>query len=241
MPVGVVGFGRLGSLLVRYFARDVSMLVYDLHPRPREVRALGATPASLAEACGQEVVLLCVPMSEFEGLVRRIRGLLRRDALVIDTCSVKEHPVRVMKRLLPRGVDILATHPNFGPDSAAESLKGHKLILCPVRIDGSRYREVRGLLEDKGLQVLEMTPREHDRRMASSLVLTHFIGRSLIRYGAKPTGVDTEGYKRLLRILQTVQNDTWRLFEDMNRYNAFAAPMRRRLLEAMRAVDRKVR
>jgi prephenate dehydrogenase len=82
-----------------------------------------------------------------------------------------------------------------------------------------------------------MTPRDHDRRMASSLVLTHFIGRSLIAYGAKPTGVDTEGYKRLLRILETVGNDSWQLFKDMNRYNAFAAPMRRRLLAAMRSTD----
>jgi prephenate dehydrogenase len=91
------------------------------------------------------------------------------------------------------------------------------------------------------LDVVEMTPREHDRRMASSLVLTHFIGRSLVAYGAKTTGVDTEGYKRLLRILETVQNDSWQLFEDMNRFNSFAAPMRRRFLAAMRETDRRVR
>ena len=101
------------------------------------------------------------------------------------------------------------------------------------------YGRARRALEAKGLDVVEMTPREHDRRMASSLVLTHFIGRSLIAYGAKTTGVDTEGYKRLLRILETVRNDSWELFEDMNRFNSFAAPMRRRFLAAMRATDRR--
>jgi prephenate dehydrogenase len=77
--------------------------------------------------------------------------------------------------------------------------------------------------------------------MASSLLLTHFIGRGLLEYGARPTGIDTEGYKRLLRILQTVQNDTSQLFRDMNRYNAFAPAMRRRFLAALRRVDRRVR
>jgi prephenate dehydrogenase len=240
VTAGLIGFGRIGRLLARHFARDAKIFVYDKKLDPRAARAAGATPATLAEACAQEVVVLCVPIGAFEGLTRRIAGLLRPDALVVDVCSVKEHPVRAMKRHLPKSVSLLATHPNFGPDSAADSLKGRKLILCKIRMRNSDYDRAKRALLRKGLELVEMTPREHDRRMASSLVLTHFIGRSLIAYGAKTTGVDTEGYKRLLRILETVQNDSWELFEDMNQYNAFAAPMRKRFLAAMRATDRKV-
>jgi len=237
---GVIGFGRIGRLLTRHFARDAKIRVYDPQLDARAVRALGAAPATLAEACAQDVVVLCVPMGAFEGLTRKIKGLVRPGALVVDVCSVKEHPVRAMKRHLPKSVSLLATHPNFGPDSAADSLQGRKIVLCRIRMKDADYRRAKRALRSKGLDVIEMTPREHDRRMASSLVLTHFIGRSLIAYGAKTTGVDTEGYKRLLRILETVQNDSWELFEDMNRYNAYAAPMRRRFLAAMRATDRRV-
>lgn len=240
MSIGLIGFGRLGRLLVRHFARDAAIFVYDVAPRPREVRALGAVPATLEEACRQDIVIPCVPIAAFEALIKRIRGLLRPDALLIDVCSVKEHPVRVMKRLLPRSVQILATHPNFGPDSAALSLRGQKLVVCRVRISPDRYRQVRRLFERKGLDLVEMTPAAHDRKAAASLVLTHFIGRALIGFGAAPTGIDTEGYKRLLRILQTVQNDSWQLFKDMNRFNAYAGAMRRRLLKTMRAIDKKV-
>jgi prephenate dehydrogenase len=241
VTAGLIGFGRIGRLLVRHFARDVKIRVCDVKLDARKVRALGAVPATLAEACAQDVVVLCVPIASFEGLARRIKGLLRPDALVVDVCSVKEHPVRAMKRHLPKSVSLLATHPNFGPDSAADSLKGRKIVLCRVRMKSVDYLRAKRALQRKGLDVVEMTPREHDRRMASSLVLTHFIGRSLVAYGAKTTGVDTEGYKRLLRILETVQNDSWELFEDMNRFNAFAAPMRRRFMSAMRATDRRVR
>jgi prephenate dehydrogenase len=239
--LGMIGFGRIGKLLARYFARDFAITVYDKRLDARQARALGARPGTLAQACAQETVLLCVPIGAFERLLRQIKPLLRAGALVIDTCSVKQKPAAAMKRLLPRNVEILATHPNFGPDSAAVSLKGHKIVVCPVRLSASRYRRLKALFSKKGLIVVEMSPREHDRQMATSLALTHFIGRGLIAFGARSTDVDTEGYKRLMRILQTVQNDTWELFVDMNRHNDFAAPMRRKLLAAMKKIDAKVR
>jgi len=241
LNVGLIGFGRLGRLLVKHFARDARIFAADPRLDARLARRLGARPATFAEACAQEIVVLCVPMTAFEGVVKRMRGLVKPGALVVDACSVKEHPVRAMKRWLPKSVSLLATHPNFGPDSAADSLKGRKIVLCRVRMTDAAYRAAKRALARKGLEVVELTPREHDRRMASSLVLTHFIGRALIACGARTTGVDTEGYKRLLRILETVQNDSWQLFADMNRFNAGAAPMRRRFLAALKSVDAKVR
>ena len=38
--------------------------------------------------------------------------------------------------------------------------------------------------------------------------------------------IDTKGYRRLLKILQTVENDSWQLFDDMNSYNQFSKPTR---------------
>lgn len=240
MTLGLIGFGRLGRLLVRYFAKDYAIKVFDRRPRPGQVRAAGAEAASLQEVCASNIVIPCVPIAAFEDVIKSIRGLLQPGALVIDACSVKEHPVKVMRRWLPKTVGILGTHPNFGPDSAPDSLRGHKLVVCKVRVSETLYRKAMKPWKDKGLEIVEMSPAEHDERTAGSLVLTHFIGRGLIAYGAKTSGVDTEGYKRLLRILQTVQNDSWRLFEDMNRYNAYAGPMRRRFLRSLRSIHGKV-
>ncbi|MBI3298896.1 MAG: prephenate dehydrogenase/arogenate dehydrogenase family protein [Elusimicrobia bacterium] len=241
MPLGIIGFGRLGALLTRHLAADCAIKVHEKRPGfAASIKAAGGEPASLAEVCRQDVVVPCVPIAGFEGVLRQVRGLLRPGTLVVDVCSVKERPVRLMKALLPRAVEILATHPNFGPDSAAESLGGRQVAVCRVRIAPERYRRVKAFLERKGLELVEMTPKEHDKRMASSLLLTHFIGRALVGFGARPTGMDTEGFKRLLRILQTVSNDSWQLFEDMNRYNAYAPAMRRRFQASLRSVDRRV-
>jgi prephenate dehydrogenase len=48
------------------------------------------------------------------------------------------------------------------------------------------------------------------------------IGRTLSEYGASPLDIDTEGYKRLLHILEVVERDTWQLFQDMHHYNPYA-------------------
>ncbi len=241
MNAGLIGFGRLGRLLVRHFARDARIVVHDERLDARLARRLGAEPATLARACAQPLVVVCVPISRVEALARRMRTLVRPGALVVDACSVKEEPLRALKKILPKSVQILGTHPNFGPDSAAESLDGRTVVLCPARVSAAVVARARRFLKSKGLRVVVMSAREHDRRIARSLVLTHFIGRGLDAYGAAPTGLDTEGYKRLLRVLETVTRDSRRLFRDMNRRNRYAAPMRRKLLAALAAVDRDLR
>jgi prephenate dehydrogenase len=63
MNVGLIGFGRLGRLLARHFSRDARIFVYDVELDAKLARALGARPATMAEACAQEVVVLCVAVT----------------------------------------------------------------------------------------------------------------------------------------------------------------------------------
>ena len=81
---------------------------------------------------------------------------------------------------------------------------------------------------------------EHDHQISVSLALTHFTGRSLSEFGAQPLGIDTEGYKRLLHVLEVVENDTWQLFVDMHRYNPHADKHRSEMIAAINRVNRKL-
>ena len=236
--IGLIGFGRFGKLTIKHLSSTCKMAAYDSGGKGELIKAAGAEPVSLAEACRQEIVLLCMPISAMPATLEKIAPLLTHpDALVVDVCSVKTLPVKWMRAKLPATVSLLATHPMFGPDSASDSLQGHKIVLCPERIENERYRKIAARLESLGLVVIESTPEDHDRQIAISLALTHFIGRSLSSFGAQDLLIDTEGYKRLLHILEVVENDTWQLFEDMHRFNPFAAATRREFMNAMAAIE----
>jgi prephenate dehydrogenase len=238
--IGIVGFGRFGRLMASYLARDFDVGVWNRTDKSGDVRAVGARPCTLEEVSGQKIVVVSVPISRMEETLARVGPLLSPGALVVDVCSVKIHPVRWMEALLPQEVSILGTHPMFGPDSAAASLEGRKIVLCPVRLAERRLAAIRRYLKARGLAVIETTPEDHDRQIAVSLSLTHFIGRSLAEFGAEDLAIDTEGYRRLLYTLEVVTHDTWQLFEDMHRYNPFARDARTAFIEALGRIDARL-
>ena len=237
--IGVIGFGRFGRLAVHYLARDLPVWVYRRGLDCTEaIESLGAHPAELAHICTRKIVLLCVPISAIPATLTQIAPLLRPGTLVADTCSVKLYPVQWMQQFLPAGIDILATHPMFGPDSAAQSLSGHKIAICPVRIRPVLYRRIRQWLSRKGLVLLETTPDEHDRQIALSLGLTHFIGRGLERIPAPALAIDTLAYRRLQQVRSMAANDSFQLFEEMHRYNPYARGPREALMQALAHLHR---
>jgi len=238
--IGIIGFGRFGKLAARYLAEEFEVVVYHRTEKSAEITRAGARAASLETVCRQDIVIPCVPISVFQEVLQDIAPLLRPDALVVDVCSVKEYPVRLMTDILPQTVSILATHPMFGPDSASDSLEGGKICLCEVRIAKKKCRNIKAYLESKGLVVVEATPQEHDEQIATSLSLTHFIGRTLSEYGAKQLDIDTEGYKRLLHILEVVERDTWQLFLDMHHYNVYAKKKRVAFMDVMQDINSRL-
>ena len=238
--IGIIGFGRFGKLTARYLSKDFSVAVFTRSDKDEAIRACGARPVSFESACRQRIVILCMPISAMRDTLRQVAPLLREDALVVDVCSVKVYPVQWMRELLPANVSILPTHPMFGPDSADSSLEGRKIVLCPDRIDSDRFKKIRSWLESQGLVVITATAQEHDEKIAVSLSLTHFIGRSLSAFGARDLDIDTEGYKRLMHILGVVSHDTWQLFEDMHTYNPYARQTRQAYIDAMTDIHERL-
>lgn len=239
--IGIIGFGRFGKLITKYLSEEFEVFVHSRSGKTKEIKKMNAVPVSLKEVCKKDIIIPCVPISAFEETIHKIKSLLKENSLVIDVCSVKEYPVNLMKNLLPKKVQILATHPVFGPDSASETLKGRKIVLCKIRISDNFYKKIKKYLKKKGLVIIETTAKEHDKEIAKSLMLTHFIGRALIDFKAGDIGIDTEGYKRLMKILEMVQNDSWQLFEDMNNYNKYSKGVRKSFMKSLDKINRRLK
>ncbi len=235
MRIGIVGYGRFGRFAAENLKRDCVVVVYDREPvRP----AAGIRSASLPEVAASPVVLLCVPISEIESICRQLKPSLRRGQLVLDTCSVKEKPLRLMRRILPAGVEILGTHPLFGPESARSGIRGHRIVLCPGR--GSRLPKVQKYLKTLGLEVIVTSAANHDRQMAHTQALFHFLARGVALMRIKLGAVSTPGPSRMFAEFQDVQQDSFQLFKDMQRENRFSALLRRRLIANLVRIDQEL-
>ncbi|MBN1835615.1 MAG: prephenate dehydrogenase/arogenate dehydrogenase family protein, partial [Spirochaetales bacterium] len=182
------------------------------------------------------VVVLCVAISAMPEVLKRIAPRLAAGSLVMDTCSVKEMPAAWMRSILPPSVQILATHPMFGPDSAVAGLSGLPMVLCPIRITARELERWHAAFAALGLAVRRMSAEEHDREAAVTQGLTHFVGRFLAEMDLRESPIGSVGYRKLLEIIEQTCHDSWQLFLDLQRYNPHTREMRRRLEEALGAV-----
>ena len=236
--MGIIGFGRFGRFAATWLRDHFELSVFDTQDRSEEARLLDVRWGTLADAAKASIVLLCVPISRIGSTLREIVPHLEEKSLVVDTCSVKEYPVSLMERTLPPRVEILGTHPLFGPDSAAQSLQGRKIVLCPVRV--GNLGSIENFLSNLGLKVLVRTPEEHDRGMASTQAIVQFLGRAFLEMGLTEQVMATLGYETLIKILGVVQHDTWELFHDLQTYNGFAGEIRQKLIESLIVVNRRL-
>lgn len=240
ISIGIIGFGRFGKLLTKHLSEDFEVHISSRSNKENEIKKTKGIPSSLEEVCKKDIIIPCVPISIFEDALNKIKNHVKEKSLIIDVCSVKEYPVKLMKEILPGKIQILATHPLFGPDSTSNSLKGNKIVLCKARIPDEKYQKIKSYLKNKGLIIIESTPEEHDKEIAISLALTHLIGRALIDFDGKDLKIDTEGYKRLIKILDVVQKDTWQLFEDINHYNKYAKKTREKFISSINKINKRL-
>jgi prephenate dehydrogenase len=220
--VGLIGFGQFGQLAAQTLKAHFEVAVCDPAPATAALaRELGVDVASLAAVAAREIVIFAVPVVAMEAVFRAAAPHLTPGALVIDVGSVKMLPARWMTEILPGHVDLVATHPLFGPQSARTGLDGLRLVVCPIR--GERSEKVVAFGRALGLTVTVTTPEEHDREMAYVQALTHLIGRSLVNLGIPDEQLKTASYQHLLELCALIGADTFELFTAIQTQNPFAA------------------
>lgn len=233
MTIGIIGFGRFGQFIAGVLKAYGEVMVTDVRPSVKKAAQVLNVPfVSFEKVSRADWVILSVPISKTENTIQRLAECVRPGALVMDTCSVKVLPCQWLKKYMPPSVDLLGSHPMFGPDSGKHGLYGLQMVLCPVRASQLKYEMVQRLFQELGAVVLKMTPEAHDKNSATTLALVHFLGRALYRMGVRDVKPSTKGFERLLAIYTSVNNDTMELFRDMHRFNPFAAQVRSSFLQA---------
>lgn len=221
--VAIIGYGAFGQFLARHLCGHARLRVCDPH-----VRTDDFPPVDLAQAADADIVILAIPLAAFEPTLRALAPHLRPGAIVIDVASVKLRPAALMQALLPDHVQLIASHPLFGPQSAADGLAGHRIARCPLR--GRAHLRLAAFLRQQGLRVHLTTPDQHDRDMAIVQGLTHLIARTLAGLGPLPNRLTTASFRRLTEAAAMVAEDSSDLLRMILSDNPYADQIREQFL-----------
>lgn len=229
--VAIVGFGRFGKVLYRLLRGSFTIRVYDSSRKvfdDFEFEDGDRAVTDIEEIYDSNAIFYAVPIDAFKSVIDE-HSQYFKDHLLIDVLSVKQHPQDVLSQYPVRAI---LTHPMFGPDSINTDFKDLTFVMDQFTAKDDEYGFWRSYFTEKGFNIIEMSPGDHDRLAASSQGITHFIGRLLDELGLEPTSIDTMGAKKLKEIIDDTCNDTWQLFYDLQSYNPFTKDMRVRLGEA---------
>jgi len=177
VKVAVIGgYGGMGRLFTTLFLEEGCDVVIA---GPTEAKGLKASEElgvdyvqdNVKAVFGADVVVVSVPIAVTAGVIREVAVHVKEGGMMMDLTSIKEMPCSLMAEHSKKGVEVVGTHPIFGP--RVLDIEGQVFVLCPVR--GIKwFTWLRGILEKHKARVVESSPEEHDKVMAVVQGLTHF-------------------------------------------------------------------
>ncbi len=160
--IGIIGGTQgMGAFLARVFG-DGGF--------PVEVMGIGEGPTAIEIAARHDLVVVAVPIDVTGAVIHEIAPQVRKGACLMDITSIKRAPLEAMLAAAPEGVDVVGTHPMFGPHGV--DFDRQKVVLCKGRGDLA-FARVKKLYESFGAETIDAAAEEHDAQMALIQVLVH--------------------------------------------------------------------
>lgn len=238
--LGIIGFGAFGQLIARHLRHHFELCVHDQSlPLTSMIEFHDVVFTNIAVAASCPIIVLAVPVQCLRETVDAICPYVRPGSLVLDVGSVKIIPAEIMSRRLPEQVDIVATHPLFGPQSARGGLAGLKIAICPIRVRHGR-RVIAFLRRKLRLNVILTTPEAHDREVATAQGLTHLIAKVLMQMEPLPTSMTTKSFDLIMQAVNMVRGDPPEVFRAIERWNPHCQPVRERFSELLRSLNAEI-
>lgn len=235
LKIGIIGFGRFGQFLYQKFKKYASVFVYS--------------PTNYSNICSTyydnlnnfidldlDIIVFSNSIVSFQSVISEISFDKIRDTLLVDVLSVKKYPKNILLGI--SNVDILCTHPMFGPDSAAQSWEGQKFIYEKVRITNiNLVNKFLKIFQNEGCKMIEMTCEQHDKHTAESQFITHLTGRILDQVNLKENPISTNGFDLLLGIKNNTCKDSFNLFKGLFQFNTNSAQQLQKFRDALNSIE----
>lgn len=140
-------------------------------------------PAAAVEEA--DLVVLCAPVAKLPALAAACAPGLRPGAVVTDVGSTKAHVCRDCAAVLPEHAVFIGSHPMAGSEKSgmdyadADLFQGRVCIVTPAQQPQTVIETVVRFWQCVGMQVVTLSPEEHDSAVAHVSHLPHFIASAL--------------------------------------------------------------
>lgn len=241
--LGIIGFGRFAQFFTPYLKPYFSdITVTSKTNKDQLAKNMGVKFSSLKETAKKDIIILAMPISKTENILNKIKIKVKPQAIVMDVCSVKVYTAKLMKKILPRNVYLLGTHPLFGPQSGKNGITGLEIVLCPERLPQNELENIKSFFLGMGLNAIISTAKEHDIIMANTQALTHFFAKGVLKSLPKTDfKFSTPSARKLFSIVNDIKNDSPALFNDIETFNPYAKSARTKLLKNLQRIDKQLR
>ncbi len=180
------------------------------------------TPLGIKDIAGLcDVVVVAVPITATEKVIKEVGPLLGEDKLLMDLTSLKKEPVEWM--LASTSAEVVGCHPLFGP--IMPDFSGQNIILCQAR--GTKWLGwIKKLFQNNNYSVFETNPAHHDKMMAIVQVLNHLhtisLGMAIAATETSPEELDrfsTPVLRAKMEIIKKVFAESPELYADIITHN----------------------
>ncbi|MGA2626407.1 MAG: prephenate dehydrogenase [Candidatus Bathyarchaeia archaeon] len=180
----VGGAGRMGSWFADFLsANGYEIIICERNERlaRRSAKRKGFTfmKNEIAAVQLSRLVVLATPTKATVPILKRLESHISRGTLLVEISSVKEPLKKTITNLARRGFQILSIHPMFGPGTA-KNLAGKTIIVAHEPRASKAARDFLALFRKRQATIIPSDLESHDRIVAATLALPHFINFAFI-------------------------------------------------------------
>lgn len=219
--IGIIGYGTFTNLMLKVFEEYMPKVKVKVYSRSQEID--NEIIFSFEEVAECDFIIPSVPISAFENTIIDLVPHLKSGTTIIDICSVMVHPRNVMLKHLPKEINIICTHPNFGPESYrlnGNSVKGLNFIIDYVRATSHAQNIFDSFLKMLEVNIIKLTAEEHDEQVGVPHFVSMFQGILVNELGLKRTEFGAASTQRMFDMAEGVGKDI-QILRDMYHYNPF--------------------
>jgi len=192
----IIGCGLIGtSVLKAVYTRRVAKDIYIYEKSKKNISVIKKLKIKLKVinnlrniSINFDLVILCLPMSQYSNVITKINKFLTNKTIVTDVGSTKELSFKKVKKQLKKNIIWIPSHPIAGSEVSGakhgdKNLFKNKwcILIKEKNINKTHISRLKSFWKKLGSKVIMMNSKQHDIIFSITSHLPHLIAYNLVK------------------------------------------------------------